>query len=752
MRAVTLLLLVSAINVSTHSGCVYGEHIDQHRIMKKKSPSSVNSDKKQKEDLGLEKLKSKQLILTDNFAEKVTKKRETKKQELDSILQNFEEKRDAIQSDDPDAAKKSIELYNTYFEEMRSINEITEVEIGADQAYLADKLALLNIELLEMKAENDDLEMVRDDLEKEVQSLKGNFNDPVCCIVDDIKYKIEDPKKLELFTSALQLEFNQILLETDANVMVIGMELLRQDWMRDIQFGLDDLEHLLNGPTATDNGNDRRLLSSTGQRLVMQLNANYTCGSYCPKSCDENELKKNDIKNIERFCTASPAVMSPDIIGKLNKRIQDLFLYQPSLAEFVQKNEVTNNPEIAVSCASCGEWDTNEGFQSYVNPSLLKGLKDYLKAVDTLMDQEQKRTQQFDQHVLQCKQTWVNDYEKSDMSETECLQKANTVFAKQEGATRKRKLGKSKSKKKKKRKKKKRSSDKKSDLAAQVLDAQEHAAFISEWSLALVGCSDDAIRVFDKINESFHDCIGEGQIRLDSQMASLVKKHEGIYNNLSQYLRDMSRNGEDELRRNLEQVKEDEAEARVRVQSRRKALAFHVVDYIVCDIEGMDSTRALNEPELLQVEKFFMKAMDNSFMRADIDLRMIKASIDKDCVVDPDNQSIENCFNDEGTRRSLRIGGKSYKSRRRRLRFHSLQRCNFCRPRWLQPDTVGRRYQGRGLQTVSKELADPENADFFVKYANKQFKKYISLGLRHLITDKSEFDVRCLLEEEVPSL
>jgi hypothetical protein len=453
--------------------------------------------------------------------------------------------------------------------------------------------------------------------------------------------------------------------------------------------------------------------------------------------------------------------MSQDIIGKLNKRIQELFLYQPSLAEFVQKNEVTNNQEIAVSCAPCGEWDTNEGFQSYVNPSLLKGLKDYLKAVDTLMDQEYKRTQQFDQHVLQCKQTWVNDYEKSDMSETECLQKANKVYANQEGATRK--LGKSKKKSKARRKKRSRekkqndeesdltaqsrSSDKESDLDA-VLDAQEHAAFISEWSLALVGCSDDAIRVFDKINESFHDCIGEGQLRLDSQMASLVKKHEGIYNNLSQYLRDMSRNGEDELRRNLEEVQENEAEARARVQSRREALAFHVVDYIVCDIEGMNSTRALNEPELLQIEKFFMKAMDNSCMRAGIDLRMIKASIDKDCVVDPDNQSIETCFN-EGTRRSLR---RSFQSRRRRLRFHSLQRCNQCRPRWLKPDISGRKYQGRALQTSSTELADPKNADFFVKYANKQFKKYISMGLRHLITDKSEFDVRCLLEEEVPSL
>jgi hypothetical protein len=414
---------------------------------------------------------------------------------------------------------------------------------------LADKLALLDIELLEMKAESSDLGMVHDDLENEVHSLKGNFNNPVCCIVDNLKDKIEDPKKLELFTSALQFEFNQILLETDSNVMIIGMNLLRQDWIRDIKFGLDDLEHLLNGPTATDNGNDRRLLSSAGQRLAMQLNANYTCGSYCPKSCDENELKKNDVKHVERFCPAPPSILSQDILGKLNTRIQELFLYKPSLAEFVQKNEVTNNQEIAVSCAPCGEWDTNEGFQSYVNPSLLKGLKDYLKAVDTLMDQEYKRTQQFDQHVLQCKQTWVNDYEKSDMSETECLQKANKVYANQEGATRK--LGKSKKKSKARRKKRSRekkqndeesdltaqsrSSDKESDLDA-VLDAQEHAAFISEWSLALVGCSDDAIRVFDKINESFHDCIGEGHLWLDIQIASLVKKDIGIYNNLSQYL------------------------------------------------------------------------------------------------------------------------------------------------------------------------------------------------------------------------
>jgi hypothetical protein len=215
----------------------------------------------------------------------------------------------------------------------------------------------------------------------------------------------------------------------------------------------------------------------------------------------------------------------------------------------------------------------------------------------------------------------------------------------------------------------------------------------------------------------------------------------------------MSRNGEDELRRNLEEVQENEAEARARVQSRREALAFHVVDYIVCDIEGMNSTRALNEPELLQIEKFFMKAMDNSCMRAGIDLRMIKASIDKDCVVDPDNQSIETCFN-EGTRRSLRIGGNSFNSgRRRRLRFRSLQRCNQCHPRYIKGDIAGQKdRESRALQTVSKELADPENADFFVKYANKKFKKYVSLGLRHLIPDKSEFDVRCLLEDEVPSL
>eukprot|EP00978_Attheya_sp_CCMP212_P048632 scaffold553197_cov114-Attheya_sp.AAC.1 len=86
--------------------------------------------------------------------------------------------------------------------------------------------------------------------------------------------------------------------------------------------------------------------------------------------------------------------------------------------------------------------------------------------------------------------------------------------------------------------------------------------------LALVGCSDDAIQVLGEVsNESFHDCIGEGQLQLDINIAtsSVSMRYEP--------------NGKDELRRNLEQVKENEAEeARVRVLSRCKALTFHVVD------------------------------------------------------------------------------------------------------------------------------------------------------------------------------
>eukprot|EP00978_Attheya_sp_CCMP212_P030837 scaffold114740_cov41-Attheya_sp.AAC.4 len=76
---------------------------------------------------------------------------------------------------------------------------------------------------------------------------------------------------------------------------------------------------------------------------------------------------------------------------------QSLFANELSDLVEISNDELGDHEAIEnISCAACGEWSIDQGYENYVNPHILREVHGYATAFNNLVNQENIRMQEFD--------------------------------------------------------------------------------------------------------------------------------------------------------------------------------------------------------------------------------------------------------------------------------------------------------------------------------------------------------------------
>eukprot|EP00978_Attheya_sp_CCMP212_P003838 scaffold8153_cov41-Attheya_sp.AAC.3 len=747
---------------------------------KKKYKKKYGYNNRQKEtyiDATLNTIKEKKAYLDNNFTENVTNERKKDLKEFNTIRDSYEMTKASVSPNNPDSSKIYTSLYRTMLAEMDYTNKQSETEIGAKQTFLVENLFSMVKELARMEEtalmlpgreerrtyQGTIKEMIKD-AEEEVLSLQGNFKSPFCCIVDNLKHKMEDPKNIEAFNNVVEFELNHILLELNNNIIANGTDLVQQDWLHGFRsYGGSYGDGGSYGGSYGGNHKDiinrlfqdqedsHGVLSSFStytrkNRLAMKIETTFTCGSYCPspKTCEtkQNEAKRFGSKNVEQICTTPhPGMITERVTNQMNNRIQEFFLYQ--LPKAIDEGV---GQSVQVSCTPCGEGNLDNGFKPYVDPKTFTGLAQFLLAVEALLDSEYLLLQKFHQECFEAKRSMVKQYDQEALNYTTCVGDVNDFYVvKIRG---------------------KDSEDNDIHLLQPDYDA---------WELALTECSMSFSQAIMVINGALMDSIDELQFKFDSQMEDLKEQHTRLFEGLHYFIKVKAQKGRDELLQVLEQKEKEELDAKQRIKARQASLAMEVAQKIVCDIDGITEKPPLKKKELELLEFFFFLAMDASFRDADIDLAMVEVAVDQVCSVDKLTavegkcKTVQNGLSPKkGGQRHLRSlqTARTEITRRTRLRLSSTFRCRTCtaralRSNWRQLETADLLSSGIDkdmhgvvdyhrilMDTEESVLKKAESADFFVKFVNYKFAYFLNKGFTYRLEEgMNAFIVQCSIEE-----
>eukprot|EP00978_Attheya_sp_CCMP212_P023038 scaffold69725_cov48-Attheya_sp.AAC.1 len=431
-KAMRICVVLLCCTWSYHASALQVNNGDNQRELKK----SIDEQKKEKNDPSdrLENIKSEVAFLDDKFVKKVVKKRTKELKEFNMIRASYEKAKAKVNPNDPGAHNILTSLYYTLLMEMSNKNKLNGAEIGVNQILLVDELSPLEQELATMEEtelfvpvgqesynnKTPDLKRtikeMRKDMKEDVLSLQGTFESPFCCIVDNLKQKMEDSKNIEAFNSVLEFELNQIFLELELNLIANGTDLVQQDWLHGVRSDDEtNPKEITKGPfQVKEDSKVARFMSTQnrGNRLAMKIGINFTCGSFCPKSCEkkQKQAKKHGKTNVEQFCATRSGKMNEEMTDRLSRRVRDFFLYRIKPEEVDQDK----SQSVEASCTPCGEGNLDEGFQPYVDPRTFQEIDQFLREIDKLLDREYKLLRKFDQEIFKAKREMVEKYDKED--------------------------------------------------------------------------------------------------------------------------------------------------------------------------------------------------------------------------------------------------------------------------------------------------------------------------------------------------
>eukprot|EP00978_Attheya_sp_CCMP212_P009101 scaffold21426_cov57-Attheya_sp.AAC.1 len=757
----------------------------------------------------LELSRTEQIVLTDAFARRVRRVREYNNDEFLKIQQDY---LSAVPVAHDPSDRKYNALYDSLYEELTHKNEKAKKEIVSEQAALSEVLVQLEGDLLELANELDpeeegmdlikeSVEATRNELNDEIESLTGSLKGPICCILDNVGNFIDDPMLNKKFSRTLEATFNEVMLRLDLDSIMVpdSTQVTHQDWLDEIRFGSEDPQ-IKFSPQTRGLKNKRRQKQRRrrhkGRKLAVRLETEYTCGSLCLQTCNEKKIAALGADGMGQYCVPHSVNVQQDIVDKLNFQTQSLFANEFSDLVEMFNDEVGDHEAVerraTISCAACGEWSVDQGYENYVNPDILREVHGYATAFNKLVNQEDVRMQEFDLVHEQAINLYREKKDNAAMLLSVCIGDVNEKYTR-----RRRKLGKSgkaskgasptkrptrrptkrptkrptrRPSKRPTRRPTRRPTPRPTHIPTQrptselELINNDQAVHFTAWEFDLMVCSVAREAAINAINVEFLDTTEKAQFNLDAQLQELAKKHEIILNGMGDYVNTLSVLVEEPLVREMETKRELEISTRERILERRTNMAMEVSNSITCEIHGVKVQKDFTHIELEQFEDLFVEAMDAAFRNAEIDLIMEDFVIEEECVLKANKEvRCTRIDNEHQGKRNLvfkRVHNARFARRMKSVRGRSTARCYMCRPRRIRADTASqkRRKLQSDLAIALNELTDQmditewEKSDtmrnLIVQDVNAQLTTFLKHAWRSRVTSKKLFDVVCYIDED----
>eukprot|EP00978_Attheya_sp_CCMP212_P032618 scaffold128271_cov60-Attheya_sp.AAC.1 len=514
---------------------------------------------KEEAEVRLELARTEQIVLTDAYARQVARVREDNNDEFLKIQQDY---LSAVPGAHDPSDPKYNPLYDALFEELTHKNEKAKEEIVSEQAALSEVLVQLDGELLELANGLDSeeegidlikesLEATRNELNDEIESLMGSLKGPICCILDNVGDFIDDPMLNKKFSRTLEATFNEVMLQLDLDSIMVpnSTRVTHQDWLDEIRFGSEDLQIKFTTQTRglknkRRQKQRRRRRRQQGRKLAVMLETEYTCGSLCLQTCNEKKIKALGADGMGQYCLPHSVNVQQDIVDKLNFQTQSLFANELSDLVETFDDELGDHKAVkrraTISCAACGEWSVDQGYENYVNPDILREVHGYATAMNKLVDQEKMRMKEFDVALDQAISLYREKKDNAAMLFTVCIGDVNEKYTR--GRRKLGKAAKGATPRPTTPRPTKRPTPRPTRIPTQrptseldLLNNDQSVDFTA-WELDLMICADANEAAINTINVEYLDTTEKAQFNLDVQLQELAEKHEIILNGMGDYV------------------------------------------------------------------------------------------------------------------------------------------------------------------------------------------------------------------------